>query len=46
MPEKTTGFALPAQGYEGEGIDLNRLPIRNSPAVKLPQEPTVVTIFG
>ena len=32
MPEKTTGFASPAQGYEEEGIDLNRLLIRNPPA--------------
>ena len=32
MPQKTTGFASPAQGYEEEGIDLNRLLIRNPPA--------------
>jgi len=32
MPEKTTGYASPAQGYEEEGIDLNRLLIRNPPA--------------
>jgi SOS-response transcriptional repressor LexA len=32
MPEKTTGFASPAQGYEEDGIDLNRLLIRNPPA--------------
>jgi len=32
LPEKTTGFASPAQGYEEEGIDLNRLLIRNPPA--------------
>jgi len=30
--DKTTGFASPAQGYEEEGIDLNRLLIRNPPA--------------
>jgi len=30
--EKATGFASPAQGYEEEGIDLNRLLIRNPPA--------------
>jgi len=29
MLEKTTGFASPAQGYEDEGIDLNRLLVRN-----------------
>jgi hypothetical protein len=32
MPEKTTGFASPAQGYEEQTIDLNRLLIRNPPA--------------
>jgi hypothetical protein len=32
MPEKATGFASPAQGYEKEGIDLNRLLIRNPSA--------------
>jgi DNA polymerase V len=32
MSQKTTGFASPAQGYEEEGIDLNRLLIRNPPA--------------
>jgi len=25
MPDKTTGFASPAQGYEEEGIDIARL---------------------
>jgi len=30
--EKCSGFASPAQGYEEEGIDLNRLLIRNPPA--------------
>jgi DNA polymerase V len=29
---KTTGFASPAQGYEEQAIDLNRLLIRNPPA--------------
>jgi len=29
---KTTGFASPAQGYEEQGIDLNRLLIHNPPA--------------
>jgi DNA polymerase V len=29
---KTTGFASPAQGYEDETIDLNRLLVRNPPA--------------
>jgi len=29
---KTTGFASPAQGYEVEAIDLNRLLILNPPA--------------
>jgi len=32
MELKMTGFASPAQGYEEEGIDLNRLLIRNPPA--------------
>ena len=32
MPNKTTGFASPAQGYEEEGIDLNRLLVHNPPA--------------
>ena len=32
MELKTTGFASPAQGYEEEGIDLNRLLIHNPPA--------------
>ena len=32
MDAKTTGFASPAQGYEEQGIDLNRLLIRNPPA--------------
>jgi DNA polymerase V len=32
MSQKTAGFASPAQGYEEEGIDLNRLLIRNPPA--------------
>jgi len=32
MEPKTTGFASPAQGYEEEGIDLNRLLIHNPPA--------------
>ena len=32
MGDKATGFASPAQGYEEEGIDLNRLLIRNPPA--------------
>lgn len=30
--KKTTGFASPAQGYEEQGIDLNRILIRNPPA--------------
>ena len=32
MPEKATGFASPAQGYEEQAIDLNRLLITNPPA--------------
>jgi len=32
MLNKTTGFASPAQGYEEQGIDLNRLLITNPPA--------------
>jgi DNA polymerase V len=32
MPNKATGFASPAQGYEEQGIDLNSLLIRNPPA--------------
>jgi DNA polymerase V len=32
MSTKTTGFASPAQGYEEQNIDLNRLLIRNPPA--------------
>ena len=32
MAQKTAGFASPAQGYEEEGIDLNRLLVRNPPA--------------
>jgi DNA polymerase V len=32
MEQKTTGFASPAQGYEEETIDLNRLLIHNPPA--------------
>jgi len=32
MELKTTGFASPAQGYEEEGIDLNRLLIHNPSA--------------
>jgi DNA polymerase V len=32
MNQKASGFASPAQGYEEEGIDLNRLLIRNPPA--------------
>jgi DNA polymerase V len=32
MEQKTTGFASPAQGYEEETIDLNRLLIQNPPA--------------
>jgi len=32
MEQKTTGFASPALGYEEQGIDLNRLLIRNPPA--------------
>jgi DNA polymerase V len=32
MSTKTTGFASPAQGYEDEAIDLNRLLVRNPPA--------------
>ncbi|MCL2139668.1 MAG: hypothetical protein FWH41_09100, partial [Treponema sp.] len=28
----TTGFASPAQGYEEQGIDLNRLLVHNPPA--------------
>jgi hypothetical protein len=32
MTQKTTGFASPAQGYEEQTIDLNRLLIRNPPA--------------
>jgi len=32
MENKTTGFASPAQGYEEQGIDLNRLLITNPPA--------------
>jgi len=32
MGEKTTGFASPAQGYEEQAIDLNRLLIHNPPA--------------
>jgi DNA polymerase V len=35
MSEKATGFASPAQGYEEEGIDLNRLLIHNPPATIL-----------
>ena len=32
MGQKASGFASPALGYEEEGIDLNRLLIRNPPA--------------
>jgi DNA polymerase V len=32
MDKKTTGFASPAQGYEDQSIDLNRLLIHNPPA--------------
>jgi len=32
FPRKATGFAAPTQGYEEQGIDLNRLLIRNPPA--------------
>ena len=32
MEQKATGFASPAQGYEEQGIDLNRLLIQNPPA--------------
>ena len=32
MNTKATGFASPAQGYEEQGIDLNRFLIRNPPA--------------
>lgn len=32
MDAKTSGFASPAQGYEEEAIDLNRLLIHNPPA--------------
>jgi len=32
MDAKMTGFASPAQGYEEQGIDLNRLLVRNPPA--------------
>ena len=32
METKATGFASPTQGYEEQGIDLNRLLIRNPPA--------------
>jgi len=32
MEQKTTGFASPAQGYEEQGIDLNKLLIKNPPA--------------
>jgi len=32
MENRTSGFASPAQGYEEQGIDLNRLLIRNPPA--------------
>jgi len=32
MNSKTTGFASPAQGYEEQAIDLNRLLIRNPSA--------------
>jgi len=32
MEVKTTGLASPAQGYEEQGIDLNRLLVRNPAA--------------
>ena len=32
MEVKPTGFASPAQGYEEQTIDLNRLLVRNPPA--------------
>ena len=32
MVQKAAGFASPAQGYEEEGIDFNRLLITNPPA--------------
>jgi len=32
MEKKATGFAAPTQGYEEQGIDLNRLLIHNPPA--------------
>ena len=32
MDKKAKGFASPTQGYEEQGIDLNRLLIRNPPA--------------
>jgi len=32
MEQRTTGFASPAQGYEEQGIDLNRLLIHTPPA--------------
>ena len=35
MPEKTTGFASPALGYEEQTIDLNSLLITNPPATYL-----------
>ena len=35
MPEKTTGFASPALGYEEQAIDLNSLLITNPPATYL-----------
>ncbi|MCL2806218.1 MAG: hypothetical protein FWD26_09785 [Treponema sp.] len=33
MEKKATGFASPTQGYEEQGIDLNRLLIQNPPAI-------------
>ena len=35
MPDKATGFASPALGYEEQAIDLNRLLIRNPAATYL-----------
>ena len=46
MDAKTTGFASPAQGYEDQAIDLNRLLIHNPPATYFLRLDSDMTALG
>ena len=46
MNAKSTGFASPAQGYEDQAIDLNRLLVHNPPATYFLRLDSDMTALG